>query len=118
MPVAGLVRVLGSELAEIPIVSTRPELQNHRFAHMLMRQLEAALIRSILCRDSDLNTAILPVLSTSVTATPYEFTLNYPFCKGQAHRSATGHGLEIFGLVHAQHADAMLQAWSDEGNHA
>ena len=44
---AGLFRVLGADAAEVAVITCRPELQGQGFARVLLRHLEAALIRQI-----------------------------------------------------------------------
>lgn len=45
MALAGLVRVLGDTVADIPLVCVRPEAQGLGLGRLLLRNLEAALIR-------------------------------------------------------------------------
>ena len=43
---AGLFRILGSDLAEIPLLTCRPDLQGLGLTRLLLQHLEAMLIRS------------------------------------------------------------------------
>ena len=53
---AGLVRVFGPELAEVPLLATRPELQGNGLAPLLLHSLETALL------DAGVTTIIMPSL--------------------------------------------------------
>ena len=53
---AGLVRVFGPELAEVPLLATRPELQGNGLAPFLLHSLETALL------DAGVTTVIMPAL--------------------------------------------------------
>ena len=44
-PFAGLFRVLGADLAELPLVACRPDLQGQGLARLLLKHIEAMLLR-------------------------------------------------------------------------